>query len=65
MCLGVGIVTLSGVLSACKVDLSGMLLRRRSVAVRYLVCFALVMVIVVFGAYGNGYLPPDPIYGGF
>ena len=65
MCLGVGIVALSGVLSARKVDLSGMLLRRRSVAVRYLVCFALVMVIVVFGAYGNGYLPPDPIYGGF
>ena len=33
--------------------------------VRWAVLYALIMFIVIFGAYGIGYVPVDPIYANF
>ena len=37
----------------------------RPAAVRWAVCYALILFVVVFGAYGTGYVPLDPIYANF
>lgn len=38
---------------------------KRNIAVRYAIWYLLILYIVIFGAYGEGYVPVDPIYSNF
>ncbi len=40
-------------------------LARRNLVIRWTAYFALILFIVIFGAYGSGYIPIDPIYANF
>lgn len=40
-------------------------LKNKPVAVRWALIYALILFIVIFGAYGKGYVPVDPIYANF
>jgi len=40
-------------------------LAQQNVVLRWTVYFALIFVVIIFGAYGIGYQAVDPIYGGF
>ena len=37
----------------------------RNVVLRFLIYYALIMLIVIFGAYGSGYVTLEPIYASF
>ena len=39
--------------------------RLQPAAVRWTVFYALILFIIVFGAYGKGYIPVDPMYANF
>lgn len=40
-------------------------LRKKNIALRWAILLALCLYIVIFGAYGIGYMPVDPIYANF
>ncbi len=40
-------------------------LRKKNIAVRWAVVYAVILYIVIFGAYGKGYIPVDPMYANF
>ena len=40
-------------------------LEKKSTALRWAVLYALILYIIIFGAYGKGYVPVDPMYANF
>ncbi|MEG1963660.1 MAG: MBOAT family O-acyltransferase [Clostridia bacterium] len=63
------IVSIALLLSVDYVNYRGISVRE-SIATKHCVVqmffwIAVLFIIIIFGAYGNGYIPPDPIYGGF
>lgn len=38
---------------------------KKNIAIRFAVYYVLILFIIIFGAYGKGYVPVDPIYAGF
>ena len=38
---------------------------KRNIVVRFALYYVLIMFIIIFGAYGIGYIPLDPIYADF
>lgn len=40
-------------------------LDKKHIAIRYAVYYILIFYLIIFGAYGVGYIPLDPIYGNF
>ena len=40
-------------------------INKRNIVIRWAIWYALILFIVIFGAYGRGYLPLDPIYANF
>lgn len=62
--LGIAFILVIDIIREHKIDIREKISNQNlfvSLGVIALLCF----IIIIFGAYGNGYLPPDPIYGGF
>lgn len=38
---------------------------RQNIVIRWILYYSLILSIIIFGAYGPGYVPVDPIYAGF
>lgn len=41
------------------------LIAKQNIFIRWTLYYALILFIIIFGAYGSGYVPVDPIYAGF
>ena len=40
-------------------------IRKKPVYIRWTLYYALILFIIIFGAYGDGYVPVDPLYANF
>ncbi len=62
--IGVAILLVADALKEYKVNVKEYLMAKPQ-ALRLAVYVCVFFVIIIFGAYGQGYVPVDPIYGGF
>ncbi len=62
--LSLAVVIASAILKIKDIDISAKF-DELSTYKKYFICFTVSCMIIIFGAYGLDYLPPDPIYGGF
>ena len=53
-----------GLLRERKVDIRKWIMGK-NIIVRWLIYYALIFAIIIFGAYGPGYQPVDPLYADF
>lgn len=67
--MGIVLVTMLIVFTISVWNEKGVIVRealaKKPVVIRWAVLYALILFIVVFGAYGAGYIPVDPIYANF
>ena len=63
-CIAVLIVFIISVLKECGVEVRE-LLEKQNVVVRWSVMYGLILFVIIFGAYGLGYIPVNPIYANF
>lgn len=66
LALSLAVIILSGVLKMKGIT-PKLLSKYNSLSsyIKYWICFGVLCVIIIFGAYGLGYAPANPIYGGF
>ena len=62
--IGLAAVVVYDILKERKIDLKDKLTHSH-LALKYATLLVFAFVIILFGAYGDGYIPPDPIYGAF
>ncbi|MEG2561606.1 MAG: hypothetical protein RSB10_03240 [Clostridia bacterium] len=62
--VGLAVLLISGIVGAKKISVPDHIVALPYVA-KTAILIAVVVFIIIFGAYGYGYIPPDPIYGGF
>lgn len=64
VCVTLAIVFVVSILNEKGIDIRSSL-KKRNIVLRWAVLYALIMFIIIFGAYGAGYVPVDPIYANF
>lgn len=62
--IGIGIVFTYDILRELKIDVKDKVIKT-PVVLKCAVLLLFAFAIIIFGAYGDGYIAPDPIYGGF
>lgn len=64
VCLALVVVFIVGILQEKNISIRESIASKH-IAVRFSVYYGLILLVAVFGAYGKGYVPVDPIYAGF